>query len=215
MKLLLLCLSVLAVCADKEIQRHYEHPSWQLFGDQPKDRSFEVRYYNATKWVSTKVSALTEHEAEEEGFRRLFRYISGENDKRTTMQMTIPVPLQMFAGRCVFCKRDFIVSFYIPSEYQENPPIPNDKSVYIDERHGIVLKFGGYARTDQFYYEAYRLSKDLARNKVTKFNRQTMVFTQYNSPFKLFHRRNEVWFLESSSPSSDDIDRCFGCCDNV
>ena len=82
-------------------QQRYHIP-WSTAGSFTicclQDRSFEVRYYNATKWVSTKVSALTEHEAEEEGFRRLFRYISGENDKRiqTFLDKLLSIPPNRF-----------------------------------------------------------------------------------------------------------------------
>jgi len=48
-----------------------------------QDRSYEVRRYEAAKWVSTVVTTASWEAATSIGFKRLFRYIQGANDAGT------------------------------------------------------------------------------------------------------------------------------------
>jgi len=48
-----------------------------------QDRSYEVRRYEAAKWVSTVVTTASWKAATSIGFKRLFRYIQGANDAGT------------------------------------------------------------------------------------------------------------------------------------
>jgi len=45
-----------------------------------QDRSYQVRRYEAAKWVSTVVTTASWEAATSIGFQRLFRYIQGAND---------------------------------------------------------------------------------------------------------------------------------------
>jgi len=45
--------------------------------------------------------------------------------------MTVPVVTGITASSCVFCRTNYTMSFYIPSIYQDNPPMPTNKDVYI------------------------------------------------------------------------------------
>jgi len=46
--------------------------------------------------------------------------------------MTVPVVTEVKASSCVFCRTNYTMSFYIPSIYQDNPPVPTNKEVYIE-----------------------------------------------------------------------------------
>ena len=50
--------------------------------------------------------------------QRLFKYISGENEQNTRIDMTSPVKTYVQAGQGPYCKSTFTVSFYVPSEFQ-------------------------------------------------------------------------------------------------
>ena len=52
------------------------------------------------------------------------------------------------------------MSFYIPSDLQENPPQPTDSQVYVEERQGfevVALKFGGFPSDLDFSSKAAML----------------------------------------------------------
>uniref|UniRef100_A0A673FUD8 Uncharacterized protein n=1 Tax=Sinocyclocheilus rhinocerous TaxID=307959 RepID=A0A673FUD8_9TELE len=47
---------------------------------------YEVRTYHTTNWVSTAVTGMEQDPALSTGFRRLFKYIQGNNDKNEYFQ---------------------------------------------------------------------------------------------------------------------------------
>lgn len=47
-----------------------------------QEQDYEVRTYHTTQWISTTVGGMDQEEALSTGFRKLFRYIQGNNEKR-------------------------------------------------------------------------------------------------------------------------------------
>lgn len=52
---------------------------WWSYVFQGED--YEIRTYHTTNWVSTSVTGMEQDPAFSTGFRRLFKYIQGNNDK--------------------------------------------------------------------------------------------------------------------------------------
>ena len=75
-------------------------------------------------------------------FWKLFKYISGANDKETKIPMTAPVSIYIDPGAGPNCESTFSMAFYIPAEFQENTPKPTDPDVSIEERPELKV----YAR---------------------------------------------------------------------
>ncbi|XP_056261727.1 heme-binding protein 2 isoform X2 [Seriola aureovittata] len=50
--------------------------------EEKKGEDYEIRTYHATKWVSTSLSGMQLDAAMNTGFRRLFRYIQGNNQNK-------------------------------------------------------------------------------------------------------------------------------------
>jgi len=46
--------------------------------------------------------------------------------------MSAPIVTEVQTSSCVFCGTNYIMSFCIPSEYQDNPPVPMNPNVYIE-----------------------------------------------------------------------------------
>merc|ERR1711915_242109 len=98
---------------------------------------WEVRRYPATKWISTDARDVMPHDGPEssKAFYRLFHYIDGSNNLNTKIPMTAPVTMRIFPGEGPDCESNFTMSFYIPSDMQEDPPLPTEDRVYIEERN--------------------------------------------------------------------------------
>jgi len=69
-------------------------------------------------------------------------------------------------------------------------------------------EFSGFVGPDVSKSVAYQLSLDLQRNNVTKNEVESnhMYIAEYNSPFRRWHRHNEIWLRRSSGNVTFDID---------
>eukprot|EP00270_Netrium_digitus_P008499 TRINITY_DN2547_c0_g1_i1.p1 TRINITY_DN2547_c0_g1~~TRINITY_DN2547_c0_g1_i1.p1 ORF type:complete len:226 (+),score=66.26 TRINITY_DN2547_c0_g1_i1:90-767(+) len=153
---------------------------------------YEIRKYPAGQmWASTPVPG-TFKEARVGGFYRCFYYISGQNSENRTIEMTAPVltqPLPNASG--------FRISFFVPSQFDMNsvpkPDNPNVTIVYEKEAIRAVLgPFGGFP-TDEIYQRKWaKLQQHLDRDGV-RYNASSMTYADYDSPFRIINRRQEVW----------------------
>ena len=136
-------------------------------------------------------------------FRKLFKYISGENTSNEKIAMTAPVSQQQRGEKIAMTApvsqsaRDegWAVSFMMPADYTlETIPTPSDPSVKIraiPAHRTAAIRFSG--RWTKKNYE-----KHLAELKTWVKTRGLVtsgepVWARYNSPFALwFMRRNEI-----------------------
>ncbi|XP_061195337.1 heme-binding protein 2-like isoform X2 [Saccostrea echinata] len=162
------------------------------------EKEYELRQYSPAKWVSYTTKSMKQEEARTEGFWKLFNYIQGENEKEMKIEMTAPVSTKVEPGAGPNCESSFTVSFYIPPEHQENPPQPKNPNVFIEERpefEAYVKSFGGFAKEESWVNEAQKLLEDL-KEKTSEIHQDYWFTAGYNSPFQLFGRTNEVWFVK-------------------
>jgi len=110
--------------------------------------------------------------------------------------MTAPVATRIVPGAGPNCESTFTVSFYIPPKHQDSPPTPTGEGVFIEEFPEMTVYargFGGFAKEQQWIDEARELSEKVNNKNI----QQEFYFTAgYDSPFKLFNRLNEVWFVK-------------------
>ncbi|QIO21577.1 heme-binding protein [Haloarcula sp. JP-L23] len=168
----------------------------------------EIRRYPRTVLVET--TAPTAGAA----FRRLFRYISGENEAGEDVDMTAPVAtdgatVEMTAPvkigtdvtmtapvRTGDADDDPVtMAFYLPAEYTPaTAPAPTDSTVRLvvdPPRTAAVRAFGWYATADRVASEREALLETLADRGIEI--RGDPVVLQYNDPWTPpFMRRNEV-----------------------
>ena len=99
-----------------------------------KNDIYEIRYY------SDRLIVQVANKGDNNSFRKLFKYISGENNNSEKIAMTIPVTQT---------KKDdqMFMQFYLPSKFnRETTPIPNNPDLEITtipEGYFAVIKFSG------------------------------------------------------------------------
>ena len=182
-----------------------EEPKYTLI---EKNDTFELRAYTPYVVAQTEVTG-TFDDMGSKAFRILFKYISGENQQRSNIEMTAPViqentqkegqKIQMTAP--VIQEIDAanlqstVYSFVMPENFTlATLPLPLDKRITlkeIDAKTVAVRVFsGGWGE------ENYKNNEAILLNALHKANIKTIGkpnFARYNSPFSLwFMRRNEI-----------------------
>jgi hypothetical protein len=174
--------------------------------EQPKynvieqDGDFQIRQYDPYLVAETLVEGAFDT-AGNEGFRRLFKYITGGNQAKTGISMTAPVGLasQEIAMTAPVNQAaeagGYRVSFVVPSQFTlDTVPRPLDPRVRIREVPSqlvAVLRYSGLWSQGEYLRKEDAL-KEFIANRGLRANGAAQ-FARYNSPFMLpFLRRNEI-----------------------
>jgi len=188
--------------------------------------AFEIREYPSVKWVCTnmtykmdltKTDELNDSESEfgvltavrkmmsgsswkkrpSSGmFMRLFRYISGVNEERQEIEMTSPVLSKMKPDQETK-EMENRMCFYLDSAAQENPPTPQEETVYLmtsDPLKVAVYEFGGYAMQDSVWMKRSAEFAAALGDRANSVMTDSFYTAGYDSPMKFWNRRNEVMF---------------------
>jgi|TARA_B100000780_G_scaffold271139_1_gene231746 effector-binding domain-containing protein len=149
-----------------------------------KNKLYEIRKYSDRLVIETEISD------QGSSFRKLFKYISGDNGDKKEIKMTTPVTQVEKDG-------NMTMQFYMPAEFNEsNVPDPNNSEVKV-----LNIKGGYYAaiiysgRASDGNYIKYKdiLEDQLKKDKISIISKP--IRATYNSPFTLpMLRRNEVMF---------------------
>ena len=183
-----------------EAAMSYEEPKYTVVYE---DAGIEYRQYDSHLVSETIIkNAANSDAAGDEGFRRLFRYITGANKAQSKISMTVPVsqgasqkismtvPVQQSSA-----VDGWRVSFALPLEFTlETAPQPTDARVYVREVPGRLMAVKRFAGrwTERNYLENEQKLRDYLKlaevEPVGEVERAA-----YNAPFSLpFLRRNEV-----------------------
>ena len=159
----------------------YEEANYEVV---KKNEVYEIRKYSDRLAIETDISN------EGNSFRKLFNYISGNNDKNEEIKMTTPVTQ-------IEKKGNMTMQFYLPSRFnKENIPSPSNPDVKI-----LNIKGGYYAaiiysgRTSDKNFIKH---KSILENELKKHDMSILsppIKATYDGPFTLpMNRRNEVMF---------------------
>ncbi len=103
---------------------------------------YEIRFYEERLVVQT------QYTNQNNGFRKLFNYISGNNKQSEKISMTTPVNVTQI-------ENEYVMQFYLPSKYKPNEiPLPSDNSVKISSikpGYFAVIRYSGFASDKNFY----------------------------------------------------------------
>jgi len=163
--------------------------------------SFEVRDYAPHILAETLVDGDFD-EAGSNAFRRLFRYISGDNRSQTKIAMTAPVSQQ--SGEKIAMTApvgqqksgdQWVVSFMMPASYDMgNIPVPDNPLVTLRQvpaRRMATIRYSGF--WSEKNYQKNKLRLDLWIQKEGLMISGEPIWARYNAPFvPWFMRRNEI-----------------------
>ncbi|XP_020231155.1 heme-binding protein 2 [Cajanus cajan] len=192
----LLLVSLLGVKAEvPQACSNYECPTYDVI-EVKKD--YEIRRYNSTVWISSDpIEDTSVVEATKTGVKRLFSYIHGNNSQKKEIKMTSPVATEVSNGSGG--KSSYVVSFYVPKVNQGNIPTADGLSVQRwKTKYAVVKQFGGFVRESVVADQVNALKASIAGTKWSTKLPKSFTVAQYNAPFELFHRVNEIWFLYDS-----------------
>ena len=145
---------------------------------------YEVRKY------SDRLAIETLSTNQNSGFRKLFNYISGNNQKNEEIKMTAPVTQVKKNGKMT-------MQFYLPAKFnKENTPSPSSSDVKLLDIKGgyyAVIKYSGRASDGNFIKHKDILEEELKKNNILILS--PPIKATYNGPFTLpMLRRNEAMF---------------------
>jgi len=165
------------------------------------DGSFEVRDYGPYILAQTFVEGDFE-DAGSKAFKRLFRYISGDNRAQSKLAMTAPVSqstgekIEMTAPVGQEKSGDqWVVSFMMPASYtMETLPVPDDSKVtlrQIPARRMVAVRYSGFWSEKNYKKNKLKLENWIQQEGLTVIG--APVWARYNAPFvPWFFRRNEI-----------------------
>jgi hypothetical protein len=149
-----------------------------------KNEIYEIRKYSDRLAIETEISN------QGSSFRKLFNYISGDNENKEEISMTTPVTQ-------VEKKGSMTMQFYLPSRFnKDNIPSPSNSDIKILNIKGgyyAVITYSGRASDKNFIKYKNILEKELIKNDISILS--PPIKATYNSPFTLpMNRRNEAMF---------------------
>ncbi|PKA62955.1 Heme-binding-like protein [Apostasia shenzhenica] len=176
----------------------YESPQYAVVHSES---NFEIRVYRESSWMSASSDEISFEKATKLGFHRLFQYIEGANLNSSRIRMTIPLLTSIVPDAGPLHSSAYLVRFYLPVKFQLSPPVPLPELNLLPVRwpsHCVaVRKFSGFARDNNIVKEAEKLAVSLSRypwaNSTDFLAKNGYSIAQYNSPFRIIGRLNEVW----------------------
>lgn len=167
-----------------------------------KDGQFELRQYEPCIVAETLVEGDFD-DVGNAGFRRLFRYISGDNQTKKTISMTAPVAQEMRSEKISMTApvtqekkgNYWSIAFVMPAEYtMDTLPIPTDAKVTLRSIPARLVAVITYSGTwSESRYEEHKAMLDRMMSKRKLKTAGEYIYARYNPPFTpWFLRRNEV-----------------------
>ena len=158
----------------------YEEANYEVVKE---NKEYEIRKYSDRLVIET-------NSIEGNGFRKLFNYISGNNEESQEIKMTVPVTQEIKNG-------SMTMQFYLPLKFnKDNAPKPSNSDIKILNIEGgyyAAIKYSGRSSDKNFSKNKDILEKELKQDNITIIG--PPIRASYNSPFTLpMLKRNEVMY---------------------
>ena len=165
-----------------------------------REKGYEIRRYPSALWTSTEVQGEDFEAMVDQGFMRLFQYISGANVKKEKVAMTAPVAVEVNPGAGPACNSTFQVSFFVPFSFQSKthpPPAPTAtevKTVTFPAMQVAVISWNGRTHQADVAARTTQLQALLDRDG-KRYDKTKYFFAGYDSPFAIGRLHSEAWYL--------------------
>ena len=158
----------------------YEEANYKVVKE---NKNYEIRKYSDRLVVET-------NSTQGNAFRKLFNYISGNNEQKEEIKMTVPVTQEIKNG-------NMTMQFYLPSKFnKDNAPKPVNSEVKIltiESGYYAVIEYSGRSSDKNFLKNKDTLDKALKQDNLLVLS--PPIRASYNSPFTLpMLKRNEVMY---------------------
>ena len=158
----------------------YEEANYEIVKE---NKNYEIRKYPDRLVIET-------NSTEGNGFRKLFNYISGNNEENEEIKMTVPVTQEIKNG-------NMTMQFYLPLKFNKNnTPKPSNSEIKILTIEGgyyATIKYSGRSSDKNYLKNKEILEKELKKDNITILG--LPIRASYNSPFTLpVLKRNEVMY---------------------
>ncbi|NXC98599.1 HEBP1 protein, partial [Certhia brachydactyla] len=161
-----------------------------------EEAAYEERQYPAGKWACVTMGEPMYEQSISMSFMKLMRYICKENSVGCYLGMTVPVLNEIHLTKeGTELEREVLTAYYLPGEFQQNPPVPMDPEIHITERapvRVITRVFYGMT-TEETILREISLFWELLGSTDTVL-RGTYIVASYENP-SIPQRRNEIWFI--------------------
>jgi len=179
-----------------------------------KDGDIEYRQYEPYLVSETVIQNTDDYnDAGNEGFRRLFRYITGSNEGQAEIAMTAPVAQTPRSEKIAMTApvqqgesaEGWRVAFMLPTEYTlDTAPVPTDERVQIKAMPGrlmAVLRYSGRWTESNFSNKQSALRDAIDGESIDRIGEFQSAL--YNPPYTPpFMRRNEVMVEVNRVPAA-------------
>ncbi len=179
-----------------------------------KDGDIEYRQYEPYLVSETVIQSTDDYnDAGNEGFRRLFRYITGSNEGQAKIAMTAPVAQTPRSEKIAMTApvqqgesaEGWRVAFMLPTEYTlDTAPVPTDERVQIKAMPGrlmAVLRYSGRWTESNFSNKQSALRDAIDGESIDRIGEFQSAL--YNPPYTPpFMRRNEVMVEVNRVPAA-------------
>ena len=160
----------------------YEETNYEIV---KTNKIYEIRKYSDRLAIETTISD------QGNSFRKLFNYISGNNESNEEIKMTTPVTQ-------IEKKGNMTMQFYLPLKFnKDNAPRPSNADVKILNIKGgyyAVITYSGRASDENFIKHKNILENELKNNNISILS--PPIKATYNNPVTLpLLRRNEAMFV--------------------
>jgi hypothetical protein len=179
-----------------------------------KDGDIEYRQYEPYLVSETVIENTGDYnDAGNEGFRRLFRYITGSNESQAKISMTAPVAQTPSSEKIAMTApvqqtqstEGWRVAFMLPTEYTlATAPVPTDPRVQVKAMPGrlmAVLRYSGRWTERNFENKQSALRDAIDSESINRLGEFQSAL--YNPPYTPpFMRRNEVMVEVNRLPAA-------------
>ena len=165
----------------------YEEANYEIVKE---NKEYEIRKYSDRLVIET-------NSIQGNGFRKLFNYISGNNEEKKEIKMTVPVTQEVKNG-------NMTMQFYLPSKFnKENTPKPSNseiKVLTIEGGYYAVIKYSGRS-SDQNFLKNKDILEKVEINDIWGVGRQLTKFYQKNGIYnaKQLKNKSNTWIKKCSN----------------